>query len=74
LYQQKEIEIMTTQEIKVELLKGKQTQYSNENADWYTVNRPNENTRIIFFGGEPKFYKSINSYAKRISQLINKGY
>ena len=65
---------MTTQEIKVELLKGKQTQFGNESADWHTINRPEENTRIIFFGCEPKFYKNINSYAKRISQLIKRGY
>ena len=65
---------MTAQEIKKELLKGKQTQYGNEAADWFTINRPEENTRIIYFGLEPKFYKTIDSYAKRISQLIKRGY
>ena len=65
---------MTTQEIKAELLKGRKVQFGNDSANWYTVNRPEENTRIIFFGTEAKFYKSINSYAKRVSQLINRGY
>ena len=65
---------MTTQEIKAELLKGREVQFGNESADWYTVNRPEENTRIIFFGTEIKFYKSIDSYAKRISQLVKRGY
>jgi len=65
---------MTVQEIKTELLKGKQTQYGNEAADWFTINRPEENERIIFFGTSPRFYKNIDSYAKRIFQLINRGY
>tara|TARA_R110000851_G_scaffold257874_1_gene410320 strand:- start:331 stop:528 length:198 start_codon:yes stop_codon:yes gene_type:complete len=65
---------MTTQEIKAELLKGREVQFGNESADWYTVNRPEENTRVICFGTEAKFYKCIDSYAKRISQLVKRGY
>lgn len=62
---------MTTKDIKAELLKG--VQFGNEVADWYTINRPNEGLRMLSVRGENKFFKTIDSYAKRISQLIKTG-
>lgn len=63
---------MNTQEIKEMLLDG--YQFSNEIADWYTLSKPEEDRRIIVIGGEYRFYKTLNSYARRIFQLTNRGY
>jgi len=63
---------MNTQEIKEMILNGQQ--FSNEQADWYTLSSPENDRRIIVIGGEYRFYKTLNSYAKRISQLIKRGY
>lgn len=60
------------EEIKNNLKQGKQ--YQNLNSNWYTINRPKENFRAIVINEEIKFYKTINSYAKRVKQLLNKGY
>jgi len=61
-----------TQQIKEQLLNGEQ--FQNELADWFTLNNPSRGLRIITIKGEDKFYQDINSYAKRVSQLIKRGY
>jgi len=65
----------TVKEVKSELLKG--TQFGNEVADWFTLNREHidpKEAKVIVIGGEYKFYKNIDSYAKRIVELIKRGY
>ena len=60
------------QEIKTKLENGEQ--FENTSADWYTLNNPNQNRRIIVIGTESFFYKNMDSYAKRVKQLINRGF
>ena len=56
------------QEIKTALENGEQ--FENLSADWYTLNNPNQNRRIIVVRGEFITYKNMESYAKRVKQLI----
>jgi hypothetical protein len=63
---------MKTQEIKSELLKGRN--FSNEAANWYSVCNNSENLFWIVIGERNLFCKNIDSAAKRISQLIKRGY
>jgi hypothetical protein len=63
---------MTTQEIKLALLEGKN--FGNEVADWNSYCKPSENLFWIVIGERNLFCKNINSAAKRISQLIKRGY
>jgi hypothetical protein len=63
---------MTLQDVKVELQNGQN--FENERADWLTLNKPSANRRLLCIRGDIKEYKTINSYAKRVYQLINKGY
>jgi hypothetical protein len=63
---------MTTQEIKSALLEGRN--FGNEAANWYSVCRPFENLFLIVIGERNLFCKDINSAARRISQLIRRGY
>ncbi len=49
-------------------------QYENEAANWYTLSKPSDNRRIIVINDEFKFYKNIESYAKRILTLMKRGY
>ena len=58
--------------IREELIKGEN--FENESADWYTLNNPKNNVRMIVIRGENKFYKNIDSYAKRVVQLLKRGY
>lgn len=62
---------MTSKQIKSELLKG--MQFGNQSADWYTVNNPQEGLRMLCVRGKNKFYKNMDSYAKRICTLIKSG-
>jgi|TARA_R110002111_G_scaffold236907_1_gene298239 hypothetical protein len=59
------------QEIKEALIKGED--FNNESADWATQNC-GFGALIIWIGDTPFFYKNFTSYAKRIKQLINRGY
>ena len=60
------------QEIKKALENGEQ--FENQSGNWWTLNNPKKNLRIIVRGGEMFFYKNMGSYAKRVKQLINRGY
>lgn len=62
---------MKAKEIKAELEKG--VQFGNESADWYTINRPQDGLRMLCIRGENKFFKNMDSYAKRICRLIKVG-
>ena len=63
---------MTTQEIKLALLKNQN--FANELANWFTLCKPSENRFIIVINERYLFCKNIDSAAKRIFKLINKGY
>jgi hypothetical protein len=63
---------MTTQEIKSALLEGQN--FGNEAANWYSVCKPSKNLYWIVIGEKNLFCKNIDSAAKRILQLINKGF
>ena len=63
---------MTTQEIKLSLLKGQN--FGNEVANWYSLCKPSENIFLIVIGERNLFCKNIDSAAKRIAQLLNRGY
>ena len=63
---------MTTQEIKLALLEGKN--FGNEAANWYSVCKPSENLFWIVIGEKNLFCKNIDSAAKRIAQLIKRGF
>ena len=58
------------QEIKEALIKGED--FNNENAVLYTDNFKGSYTIII--KGKYFSYKNISSYAKRVKQLLNRGY
>lgn len=63
---------MTTKEIKSALLEGQN--FGNEAANWYSLCKPSENIFYIVIGERNLFCKNIDSAAKRILQLINRGY
>lgn len=73
---------MKNLEIKTALENGQN--FGNDAAGWYTVNRPSENTRYIVFvqgfhersksGDDHVGYKNYSSYAKRVFQLMARGY
>jgi hypothetical protein len=63
---------MTTKEIKSALLEGQN--FGNESANWYSVCRPSENLFLIVIAERNLFCKNIESAAKRISQLIKRGF
>lgn len=67
-----QIKKMTTTEIKKSLLQG--NQFENESANWYSLCRPSENLFWIVISDRNVFCKNIDSAAKRISQLIKRGY
>ncbi len=48
-------------------------QFENLAADWFTLNSPVNNRRLIVIRGETREYKNLNSYADRIVKLINTG-
>ena len=63
---------MTIQEIKSALLEGQN--FGNEAANWYSVCKPSEKLFWIVIGERNLFCKNIDSAAKRISQLIKRGF
>lgn len=63
---------MQTKQIIIDLQKG--NQFSNERADWSTLSNPRLEQRIIVIDGEMFWYKTIESYAKRILQLTKRGF
>ena len=63
---------MKTQEIKLQLLNGEN--FSNESANWYSLCKPSQNIFLIVIREKNIFFKNIDGAAKRISQLLNRGY
>jgi hypothetical protein len=63
---------MKTSEIKSALLQGHN--FQNELAGWFTLINVNANRFIIEINGKTNVYKNVDSAAKRINQLTNRGY
>jgi hypothetical protein len=63
---------MTHAEIKNALLEGKN--FGNEASNWYSLCKPSQNRFWIVIQDRNIFCKNIESAAKRISQLIKRGY
>jgi len=63
---------MKSQEIKTALLEGHN--FENESANWYSLCKPSQNIYWIVIQDRNLFCKNIDSAAKRISQLIKRGY
>lgn len=49
-------------------------QWGNEVADWFTLFRHKDRMYLIEIRGKNYFYKNIDSAAKRLAQLIKRGY
>ena len=62
------------EDIKADLIKGEN--FENDAADWFTINRHKKTggELIICFRGDVRWYKNIRSYARRVAQLIKRGY
>ena len=58
-------------QIKADLTNG--VQYGNDAANWCSVVNVEKNRFMLNINEEIKFYKNLDSVAKRINQLINKG-
>jgi hypothetical protein len=58
-------------QIKADLTNG--VQYENYVANWYSVINVEQNRFMLNINDEIKFYKNLDSVAKRINQLLNKG-
>ncbi len=63
---------MKTQEIKTAILEGQN--FGNEAANWYSICKPSEKLFWIVIGERNVFFKNIDSAAKRISQLMKRGF
>ena len=63
---------MKSQEIKLQLLNGQN--FSNESANWFSLCKPSQNIFLIVINDKNIFFKNIDSAAKRIAQLLNRGY
>jgi hypothetical protein len=63
---------MTVKQIKQELLNGKN--FGNDAANWYSLCKPIENIFLIVIGERNLFCKNIDSAARRIYQLMKRGY
>ena len=48
-------------------------QFGNDAANWFSLVNVEKNYFILEIRDQIKFYKNLNSVAKRINQLINKG-
>ena len=46
----------------------------NEAANWYAISRGGVHMITFYNTDENKFYKNENSFAKRVSQLLRRGY
>ena len=73
---------MTTQDINSERNKNGVFSIANDVAGWYAISKDGINM-ITFYEGKfnfttkgdvNRFYKSEKSFAKRITQLLNRGY
>jgi hypothetical protein len=65
---------MTAQEILNTRNKKGIIALENESANWYAISR-NDTHMITFYNtDENKFYKNEISFAKRVCQLIKRGY
>jgi hypothetical protein len=64
------------QEIKEALRNGED--FNNEKEDWATSNFPATDgcrgSYLIFIGDKIFGYKNLSSYARRVKQLLNRGY
>lgn len=59
-------------EIKTQLENGKN--FSNENANWFTINRINKDGKMaICVNEEYKFFNTLEKYTNAIINLINTG-
>jgi hypothetical protein len=58
-------------QIKQDLMNG--VQYGNDLTNWFSVVNVDKNRFMLNIQDEMKFYKNLDSVAKRINQLINKG-
>jgi len=58
-------------QIKQDLTNG--VQFGNDLANWFSLVNVEKNRFILDINGDTKFYKNLDSVAKRINQLINKG-
>jgi hypothetical protein len=58
-------------QIKQDLTNG--IQFGNDLANWFSLVNVEKNRFILDINGDMKFYKNLNSVAKRINQLINTG-
>ena len=63
---------MKTSDITNELKSG--TQFGNEAANWYTINRPQENFFMLVLNDKNYFFHSITKYAKRVARLMKTGH
>lgn len=63
---------MKVKEIKEALLRGEN--FGNEVANWYSYCNPSINLFWISIGDRNVFCKNIDSAAKRIFKLLNRGY
>lgn len=60
------------QSLKEEILNGRN--WENYYYDWYTLFKPSENRYIIVKNDKYYFYKNANTAAKRLGQLLNRGF
>ena len=64
----------TYNDILSELAKSKVVSYSNDVAGWYAIARDGVYMIEFYEKDEIKFYKNSKSWAKRVAQLLNRGY
>ena len=60
------------QDIKDDILKGQQ--FGNEAANWFTLFRVKDRMFVIDIREKMYWYKNVDSAAKRVAQLIKRGY
>lgn len=63
---------MKTKEIINQLIAG--NNFQNDSANWVSFCKPSENRFWIIVNDKNEFFSNINQAAKRIKQLINRGY
>lgn len=63
---------MKKQDIINEILNG--SQFANESANWWSVSNPKNKVFMISINDKDFFYNNIDSFAKRIVQLLKRGY
>lgn len=57
-----------------DLKKNGKASYSNDVAGWFAISRDNLHMIEFYEKDEIKFYKNSKSWAKRVAQLLNRGY